>query len=111
VALGDGGSDLRQTVAGGSPRVALHDGMLGRGRVVSGRPEKGLRLVLKWTLRSLGLEWCSGWSRCGRRRTGGSGQWWSRHGGDGELERWGENSMVSVGRGVNNFTSGPVVRG
>jgi hypothetical protein len=112
VAPGDGGSDLRQKAVGGSPRVALHDGVLGRGRVVDGRPEKGSRLALKWTLRSLGLGRCSGWSRCGRRRTRGGSRWWLRHGGDGELERWGENSTVSVGRGVNNFfTSGPVVRG
>jgi hypothetical protein len=103
VAPGDGGSDLRQKAAGGSPRVALHDGVLGRGRVIGGRPEKGSRLALKWTLRSLGLGRCSGWSRCGRRRTGGGGRRWPRHGDDGELERWGENSTVSVGRGVNNF--------
>jgi hypothetical protein len=103
VAPGDGGSDLRQKAAGGSQRVALHDSVLGRGRVIGGRPEKGSRLALKWTLRSLGLGRCSGWSRCGWRRTGGGGRRWPRHGGDGELERWGENSTVSVGRGVNNF--------
>jgi hypothetical protein len=103
VAPGDGGSDLRQKAVGGSPRVALHDGMLGRGRVVGGRPEKGSRLALKWTLKSLGLGWCSGWSRCGQKRTKGGGRRWPRRSGDGELERWGENSTVSVGRGVNNF--------
>jgi hypothetical protein len=103
VAPGDGGSDLRQKATGGSPRVALHDSVLGRGRVIGGRPEKGSTLALKWTLRSLGLGRCSGWSRCGRRRTGGGGRRWPRHGGDGELERWGEKLTVSVGRGVNNF--------
>jgi hypothetical protein len=66
VAPGDGGSDLRQKAVRGSPRVALHDGMLRRGRVIGGRPEKGSRLALKWTLRSLGLGRCSRWSRCGR---------------------------------------------
>jgi hypothetical protein len=55
VALGDGDSDLRQKAVGGSPRVALHDGVLGRGRVIGGRPEKGSRLALKRTLRSLRL--------------------------------------------------------
>jgi hypothetical protein len=103
VAPGDGGSYLRQKAAGGSPRVALHDGVLGRGRVIGGRLEKGSRLALKWTLRSLGLGRCLGWSRCGRRRTRGGGRRWLRHSGDGELERWGENSTTSVGRGVNNF--------
>jgi hypothetical protein len=48
VAPGDGGSDLRQKATGGSPRVALYDGMLGQGRVNGGRPEKGSRLALKW---------------------------------------------------------------
>jgi hypothetical protein len=111
VALGDGDSDLRQKAVGGSPRVALHDGVLGRGRVIGGRPEKGSRLALKRTLRSLRLGRCSGWSRCGRSWTGGGGRRWMRHGGNSELEWWGENSTVSVERGVNNFTSGPVVRG
>jgi hypothetical protein len=111
VAPGDGGSDLRQKAVGGSPRVALHDGVLGRGRVIGGRPEKGSRLALKRTLRSLRLGRCSGWSWCGRSWTGGGGRRWMRHGGNSELEWWGENSTVSVERGVNNFTSGPVVRG
>jgi hypothetical protein len=51
---------LRQKAAGGSPWVALHDSVLGRGRVIGGRPEKGSRLVFKWMLRSLGLGRCSG---------------------------------------------------
>jgi hypothetical protein len=37
-----------------SPRFSLHDGALGRGIVIGGRPEKGSKLVLKWTSRSLG---------------------------------------------------------
>jgi hypothetical protein len=38
-----------------SPRFSLHDGTLGQGIVVGDRPEKGLKLALKWTSRSLGL--------------------------------------------------------
>jgi hypothetical protein len=90
VAPGDGGSDLRQKAVGGSPRVALHDGVLGRGRVIGGRPEKGSRLALKWMLRSLGLGRCSGWSWCGRRRTGGGGRRWPRHSDDAARVEWRE---------------------
>jgi hypothetical protein len=63
-----------------SPRFSLHDGALERGIVIGGRPEKGSKLALKWTSRSLGLG-RSWWScrpgqrvdeggrhrRCGRR--------------------------------------------
>jgi hypothetical protein len=101
VAPGDGGSDLRQKAVGGSPWVALHDGVLGRGRVIGDRPEKGSRLALKWMLRSLGLGRCSGWSRCGRRRAeaavdGGRGtaamaarvEWWELDGNCGKRSEW-----------------------
>jgi hypothetical protein len=40
---------LRKKAAGGSPRVALLDGVLGQGRDVGGRPEKSSSLALKWT--------------------------------------------------------------
>jgi hypothetical protein len=38
-----------------SLRFSLHDGVLGRGIVIGGRPGKGSKLALKWTSRSLGL--------------------------------------------------------
>jgi hypothetical protein len=47
--------DLRQWAVEDSLRFSLHDGALWRGIVIGGRPEKGSKLALKWTSRSLGL--------------------------------------------------------
>jgi hypothetical protein len=101
----------------GEGRREAHRG--GCSTAVGGRPEgyAGEVVGRRWLSRlvrmesNIELRRRYRWGRWGWRSTRGGSQRWPGNGDDGELERSGGSSTVTVGRAVNNFSSGPMVRG